>query len=261
MYLINRISKAIIKRLIYLKLYVIWWIGGAGRNIQKLFYNRHAGGDCVIICNGPSIANVDFKTIQHLPTFALNRAYLAFDEWGFQPTYYVCVNELVLSQFSEDIDSLKMPKFINFSKKQLFTSYNTYPILLRFRDKYCKSFCEPVSVAATVTFVAIQTAMLMGFRRIFIIGLDHSFVGDGKPNQTLISQEEDQNHFLKNYFAGGVLWEYPDLKRNESGYKLLRAVAEQREVEIIDCTDGGKCPVFQKGRIEDYLGSGKDGRT
>ena len=250
MYYIKRIFKAITKR-------YSQFMMKSGWDIYKLTLSKWEdsadGGTCVVICNGPSLKSLDITTLKGVDCFGLNRSYMAYENWGFVPKYFVCVNELVLNQFSHDIENINSVKFLNYSKKSLFSDENSYFLMLAFKDRVVSSLQKPVSCAATVTFVAIQLALIMGYKRIGIVGLDHSFSGPGRPNQTLEAGAEDENHFMSNYFSGGIQWEYPDLDKNEKGYELLRKYAESRGVEIYDCTENGMSRAFQKSQLPVFL--------
>ena len=43
----------------------------------------------------------------------MNRAYILYGTKMPPPTYYACLNPLVLQQFRADIAALPMPKFLN----------------------------------------------------------------------------------------------------------------------------------------------------
>jgi len=249
MYFLKRLLKGLKKRLLSILALYDW-----STNKKKLYKweksaERH---ECIIICNGPSIKSFDMSLISEKDCFSMNRAYLAFEDWGFVPKYFVCVNELVLEQFCSDINKIEAHKFINHSKKNLFSKSSNF-LMLAFKDRVVDTFKSRLSTSATVTFVSIQIAMIMGYKKIGIIGLDHSFSGPGSPHETLKADSKDDNHFLPNYFSGGIKWEYPDLERNERGYNLLRSYAEKNNVEIYDCTEGGKSNAFNKLKIEDFL--------
>ena len=102
MYILKRILKSASKRVHSIFDSFFWEI--YKRSCDGLQRIGESNSQCVIICNGPSLSSVDMDHISEIDTFAMNRSYLAYDDWGFVPTYYVCVNELVLDQFSNDID-------------------------------------------------------------------------------------------------------------------------------------------------------------
>ena len=72
----------------------------------------HSGETCVIIGNGPSIANQDLAVLTGVKTFCLNRGYLMWNEQGLTPDYLVAVNDLVIEQFADEIAKLSCPLFL-----------------------------------------------------------------------------------------------------------------------------------------------------
>lgn len=257
MYFIKRILKALYKRALWLRDLRSW--PDYAQSLQR-WDNSADSQACVVICNGPSLDSIDVSALRDMDCFALNRAYLAFNDWGFIPKYFVCINDLVLTQFAEDIKEIKTNKFLNYRQKAIFDHTDADFLLLHPRDRVIRSVLEPMSCGATVTFVALQLALCMGYKKIGVIGLDHSFSGPGRPNETLTANATDENHFRSNYFSGEIKWEYPDLDRNERAYEMLREFADDTGVEIFDCTPGGKSEAFTKLPLNEFMerASGKE---
>jgi hypothetical protein len=46
----------------------------------------------IVMGNGPSLADVDFKTLKGFDTFGLNSAYRAYDRLDWYPTYRLVSN-------------------------------------------------------------------------------------------------------------------------------------------------------------------------
>jgi hypothetical protein len=97
-----------------------------------------------------------------------------------------------------------------------------------------------------VTFVALQLAFYMGFEQVILIGVDHNYATQGKPNTTVVSQGDDQSHFNTSYFGKGFRWQLPDLETSERGYRMTRLTYELAGRQVLDATLGGKLNVFQK---------------
>ena len=224
----------------------------ARRNRQRLraFRDRHRGQRCFVLGNGPSLARMDLDRLQGEVTFGLNRIYLLFDQTRFRPTYYVAVNEWVLTQFAAEIRALPMPKFLNWTQRRLFgeTEGTLFVHLaLGLRDFFQTDITRAVSSGGTVTYVALQLAYFMGCRQVVLIGVDHRFADTGVPNQVEERRaERDANHFHPQYFPKGVKWQLPDLLRSEQAYALARRVFKADGREIVDATLDGACPVFRK---------------
>ena len=252
---IERILSAIGRRVMDFPHFLSWYFPTHQimRKREQLyqFSNRHFGQRCFIIGNGPSIAEMDLSPLKGEFTFGLNRIYLAFDKLSFRPTYYVCVNELVLEQFADEIDALDIPKFLNWSRRKHFdfsaATTNFVKLSLSISDDFATSFNLPIFSGGTVTYVALQIAYIMGFSEVILIGVDHSFSDSGTPNKVEIREAVvDKNHFHPNYFPKGIKWQLPDLRRSEQAYSLARTYYEKDERRIIDATKNGKCTVFEK---------------
>jgi hypothetical protein len=200
---------------------------------------------CIIICNGKSLNNVPREFLKLFPTFGTNRIYML--DGGFTPTYYVCVNENVLSQYQDDIEKLECIKFL--PMKWCKTDYDH---AISFTDEHIFSRdCDekPVWQGHTVTYVCLQLAYRMRFRTVFLVGLDHSYEFQGKPDQVLISEGKDQNHFDPDYFADGAKWQAPNLEMSEKAYQMAEDVFRSENKRIINLTPGSKLDVFEKGDV------------
>jgi len=180
----------------------------------------------------------------------MNRIYLAFNEMGFATTYYLSINSLVIEQCIQDILTLPIPRFLSWRSRYALTNppdedtiflHTTYtgPIFARdIRGRLWEG--------ATVTYVALQLAFYMGFKQVVLIGVDHNFNTQGKPNTTVVSQGDDPDHFHSGYFGKGFRWQLPDLETSEKAYRMAKSVYEQSGRQVLDATIGGKLQVFPK---------------
>ena len=91
----------------------------------------------------------------------------------------------------------------------------------------------------------MQIAYYMGFKRVFLIGVDHSFKAVGNPNEKQLHKGEDQNHFDPHYF-GNKEWQLPDLEASELSFLHARFRYQRSERQIIDATVDGKLTIFPK---------------
>lgn len=214
----------------------------------RTYANRHAGQRCFIIGNGPSLRKMDLAPLRDEITFGLNRIYLLFDSLGFATTYYVSTNRYVMEQCAEDIAKLPCPKFIGWKGRDVipFTSRTMF-VRPRNGPRFCTDVAtEGVWEGATVTYMAMQIAYYMGFQKVILIGVDHSFQTKGTPRQLVVSGGDDPDHFHPNYFGKGFQWQLPDLETSELAYTLARREFELAGREIMDATVGGKLQVFPK---------------
>lgn len=225
----------------------------------RRFAGIHKGERCFIVANGPSLRNTNLDFLINETTFGLNRIYLYFSETAFRPTYYVTMNELILEQFSTDINKLAVPMFLNWNRRRYFEENSPNKVYLKSRmvikDYFEPDLTKPLVVGATVTFVALQIAYYMGFQEVVLVGLDHDYAEKGVPSglETRTS-EKDLSHFHPQYFPKGVRWQLPDLLRSEIDFALARRAYEADGRKIYDATINGKCAVFEKKEYSTFFG-------
>lgn len=214
----------------------------------KGFKDIHRGERCFIIGNGPSLNQLDLGKLRSEFTFGMNRIYLLFPKLGFNTSYFVSINDLVIRQCAAEIQALTMPKFLAWRSHPfiqpdaltsfLYTSYTG--------QSFSRDISRRVWEGATVTYVALQIAFYMGFQQVVLIGVDHNFVSMGDPNQTVTSQGDDPNHFAPQYFGKGFQWQLPDLQTSELAYTMARNAYARAGRQVLDATAGGKLTIFPK---------------
>ena len=106
----------------------------------------------------------------------------------------------------------------------------------------------------TVTYAALQVAFHLGFKEAVIIGMDHRFEYEGKPNEARLLKGADPNHFSPQYFGGGQVWDNPDLAQSEEFYAVARQEFETDNRRITDATLNGACSVFEKADYREMFG-------
>lgn len=208
----------------------------------------HRGERCFIIGNGPSLRDTDLSRLRGEYTIGMNRIYLAFPDLGFRTSYYLAVNDLVVEQCAADIQALKLPRFVSWrARKWLQPDEDLYFLHTTYTGpRFSRDLTGRLWEGATVTYSALQTAFYLGFEQVILIGVDHSFATQGKPNTTVVSQGDDPNHFHPNYFGKGFRWQLPDLETSEIAYAMARRAYEQAGRQVLDATVGGHLRVFRR---------------
>ena len=235
-----------------------WYRSRVGRKSARRlgsFHNQHKGQRCFIIGNGPSLKQMDLNPLRNEFTFGLNRIYLLFSELSFATTYLVSVNRLVIDQSASEISALQIPKFIDWRSRGV-VGFDDHTVFLRSRYGSLGFSTNPSSYiyqGATVTYVALQLAYYMGFKDVYLIGVDHNFVTKGTPHKEIVSTGSDPNHFSGEYFGKGFRWQLPDLETSEMAYRLAREAFEQDGRQIMDATVGGKLKVYPKVQYRDLF--------
>jgi hypothetical protein len=225
----------------------------ASRKQIHNYRDNHRGQRCFIIGNGPSLRKTDLSLLEQEITFGLNRIYLIFPELGFQTTYLLSVNDLVIEQCAHEFKVLNIPKFFTWRSRRYL--HNDPQVIFMDTDytqpeNFTLDMTGRIYEGCTVTYVAMQLAFYMGFETVYLIGVDHSFKTEGPPNKPVVSEGDDPNHFHPEYFGKGFVWQLPDYECSERAYQMAKDSFESYGRRILDATVGGKLRIFQK---VDYL--------
>jgi hypothetical protein len=222
------------------------------KNLRRLagLRDAHRGQRCFIIGNGPSLRQTDMSRLRSEFSFGLNRIYLLFPELGFQTTFLVAINRLVLEQVGDELLRFPGPLFLPWASRSYLPGSHAADLL--FLQTGCgrpsfKSDARGILWSgATVTYIALQLAFHMGFEQVILIGVDHSFTTQGPAHQEVTSHGDDPNHFSPDYFGKGFRWQLPDLETSELAYGLARSAYQAAGRRVLDATVGGRLQVFPK---------------
>jgi hypothetical protein len=220
----------------------------------RQFKDIHKGEDCFILGNGPSLNKIDLTPLAKYHTFGQNKIFLIFDKVDINLSYLVSVNPLVTQQSAREFETMKCPVFLSYTAAkgvvedrphiQRMHTLNTWS----FYDDLTQPICE----GNTVTFVSMQVAYFMGFRRVFLLGVDHSFKQSGASHEVQTYKGDDENHFHPDYFKGQQ-WQLADVYGSEVSYHLANYFYLKDNRQILDATTGGKLEVFPKISYEKAL--------
>ena len=222
------------------------------RSVLRLqaLQDRYAGQRCFIIGNGPSLKNTDLSLLRNEITFGSNRLYILFEGLGFSTTFFLTISPLVVEQYHQDIDRINSIKFVRSSAKHYFTLSDQVILLengpnLTFADNPTQGIWG----GGSVTYTAMQLAFHMGFEKVILVGIDHSYDSTRSNSQdkvVKVSEGADPNHFSSEYFGKGASWFVPNLELQALGYRMAKYAFESDGREILDATIEGKLNLFPK---------------
>jgi len=228
------------------------------KTMSKLreFKNIHEGERCFIVCTGPSLTKEDVDLLMDEYTFGVNSIFHIFDKTTWRPQYYVMCDAVGYQRQNEkwDFSSVCTKKaFLNarIIKKEKLTCGKIVGFVFNHRtSEYYKSpsismRSEPnidicIYDRCTVTNVAIDIALYMGFKEIYLLGVDHDY--------------SRQKHFVE--LTTDRLYGAPSdyhMRLSEVGYCESKTNAERHNAVIYNATRGGKLDVFERVNLEDII--------
>ena len=90
----------------------------------------------------------------------------------------------------------------------------------------------------------------MGFKEIYLLGVDHSYSTELDENGNLLKNENVRDHFSDNDKIENV----PQTFKSALAYKAAKEYAEKHGIKIYNATRGGKLEVFERKTLEEVLG-------
>jgi len=238
--------------------YVIWLLRRHMRYQLSRFKDKHAGERCFIIGAGPSLRARDLDLLKDEVTFATNRIYCMFDKTSWRPSYYAIEDDLLLKEEHRTIcDAIGGVKFIwsysaflcegfraenaYFYDIDLRAAYRQYPYEVDFG-----SGPDVFYWASTVTYTCLQLAALMGFKEIYLLGVDNDFPIVRKADGEIIYRD------IKAHFHPEKTNFYytPNIDLLIAGYEAAQKHAYAHGYKIYNATRGGALDVFERADFD-----------
>jgi hypothetical protein len=228
------------------------------RRRLKQLKDTQCGRKAVILCNGPSLLKTDFSQLEGIYTFGLNKINLLFEQSDFRPSAIVAVNEHVIEQNAVFYNKTSIPLFLDrIACGRVRARENVTFLHSSYESRAVSDVSMSLHQGFTVTFVAMQLALHMGFESVALVGCDHNFATKGPANAEVRAVGEDKSHFSPNYFARGQLWHLPDLVASEYYYSLAVALYASLGRGLYNCTEGGKLELLNRSSLFDFVKGGQ----
>lgn len=243
--------------------YLSWLLNSKGQEHAKEIllplHNKFKGYRCVIIGNGPSLNKMDLSILRDEYTFGLNRIYLLFERMGFETSYLVTTNGLVLKQFVDDLKQVKSLKIFNWLHRDLYQiDSSTVFLCAKPGSTITGNIVNGYYLGAgSVTNLALESAFYMGFSEVILIGVDHTYREQGQGGIPVVSKGEDRNHFSPDYFGKGTVWQLPNYEIMEHGFRQNQRLFEESNRIVVDATLNGNLNIFRKVNFVDYINESK----
>ena len=235
--------------------YIEWILVRYSRLQFTRFKDRYNGERCFIIGNGPSLKTHDLDRLQNEITFASNHIYLSFDKTSWRPSYYVVQDDLFMEEqsksFCEAIDCVKFFSLDDALRIGGFQAENAYYFGFDYRvafrqHPYKVDFSNEPGLfywCSTVTYTCLQLAAYMGFKEIYLLGVDCDYSSFRKADGEIIFSGGKINHFHPEYVE--TIYTV-DMDLQTAGYQAARDYVENNGLKIYNATRGGKLEVFER---------------
>lgn len=220
----------------------------------RVFYNQkierykgiYPNGRCFIIGLGPSLSYQDLEVLyQHQEVcISVNSIYRIFEQTNWRPTYYVTTEDSVM-KYEKDLvlNSMKgvncfiSDEYEPFCREQHDDNIMIYHLGRQWKDHGYIPFSEDFAKIAynngTVLYAALELAVYMGFKEIYLLGVDASGI-NGK--------YDTYKHFYEESNPVGICFS----DQVYVSYVSAKRFADQHSINIYNATRGGELEVFER---------------
>lgn len=225
---------------------------------NKELKNKHEGETCYLILNGPSIRAYDLSCLRDKTVFATNYFFRSDLAKSVLPDY-ICwqdskilvtdESEEIKNEIREVLPNAKMIFNIKGHKRdEVYYTYNKHlPYLWGISsriDGNCSAF-------STVALYAINVALYMGFKRIYILGLD--FEPGGFKHFTNLGKNSECSNPTQTENRDRVCSEYWTYSKAHFEAFALNKHANKRGCKIINLNPNSYVRAFEFGNYEEIL--------
>lgn len=231
-----------------------------GKNIKTL-KNLHLNKRCFIIGNGPSLIAEDLDKFKNEITFAFNRIYYIFDQTDWRPTYYCSEDDKTILESKDEINNLKIEnKFfpVNFPWDYKIHFKNAKYFIFKFGDrnvepKFSEDIVKGIYWGNTVAYTAIQLAVYMGVKEIYLLGVDHNFSRMVNDKGEIVIDETAKDYFTEKYNRDKEDLYIPNIEVSTRAFTAAKKYADRHNIKIFNATRGGKLEVFERVEFDKII--------
>jgi len=203
---------------------------------DNLFYNKIKKKPILIIANGKTAGKINWDWLKEnkdkIDTFGMNSAYKLYKKLDFYPTYYANMDDIVLlshkKQLQELLNLKKIEKcfylrWCSFLKhpesKYIFKENETYVPIFKTGVWNISRNCRNFNSWGNTGSDCVQLAIMLGYREIYIIGVDGYVEKINEANETTVNgrkilvmnetPKDNPNYFFADYQEKGEKFNFP----------------------------------------------------
>jgi hypothetical protein len=227
----------------------------------KALKNIHQNKRCFIIGNGPSLTAEDLNKLKYEITFAFNRIYYIFDKTEWRPTYYCSEDNKTIFKSMEEINQLTIEnKFfpVNFPRDYNIHFKNAKYFIFKFGNrstepKFSEDIVKGIYWGNTVAYTAIQIAVYMGIKEIYLLGVDHNFSKMVNDKGEILIDETAKDYFSEKYNTDKEDLYIPNVEVSTRAFNAAKKFADLHNIKIYNATRGGKLEVFERVDFDQFI--------
>lgn len=228
----------------------------------RAFKDKHNGERVFIVATGPSLTMNDLKRLKNEYTISMNSIVSIFPKTDFRPTYYMCSDGLVYKKIVHaqtlmrpedvfigignintkwniqlsDVGNIEDKNINLFHVDRTKTLKNVYSHKDEFSTEFSFDAYKEIIDGGTITFCAMQMAAYMGFKEIYLLGVDCNYLGA-------------KTHFAEGEYSassGDVNKLSFTAFQQQKAYECVKNALEGTDIKIFNATRGGMLEIYPR---------------
>ena len=239
-------------------------------NYQKSWREHHdleSVTAVTVLGNGPSLRGVDLRQLSDRPSIGMNASYRHWDRIGWYPTFYCCLDDVVVQSHADEIARLLNQQLVQgaflsgrfFEVKPEFLGDSRILDLDRVssfwfqsqginRGKqfvYHQAFMSCYPTLITTGAWALRWAAFMGFSQSCVFGIDMSYndlpldyvAPTGNHMKMMATPDHNANYFFDDYQQEGDEFQKPNPipERPNMHFEALTALSHDFTQQRVGC--------------------------
>ena len=217
----------------------------------RMLRNKYDGQSCIIVATGPSLKYEDLDVLEKsgIMSFSMNSIIKAFESTSWRPDFYGIQDPDVYRVIKENIGKagFKGETFFFYnSELRDFPKDNAYSYYLNYLGhgmgskfwhkgyKFSTNVEKEIFDGYSISFSILQIAVYLGFKTIFILGLDANIPMTGKTHFIEYMDEKHINRTRGTEQAQII------------AFDKSRPKLEEKGVRVINITRGGCLDCFER---------------
>lgn len=223
----------------------------------------------IIICNGPSLRDFDFRSLPKVATFGMNAAYRHWDRIGWYPTHFACLDEVVGLHHASAIGDMIARGGRDAPSHFLLRENVIRHLGDRITGSNVKCYDELADTVLQLGRQPVTTgshtliwALTLGYRSLFLLGADSNYVevveGADFIEETVLEiarEAENPNYFFDDYQQLGDRYNLPNIggETHLRSWRMAAGVAAEVDAQVYNLSKVSRSDAFDFVAVEDFV--------
>lgn len=198
---------------------------------------------------------IDLHHLAAFKTITFNRAYIAWRDWGFEPTYHACFDPVAIEdnrrEFKAFLTKAGLTRFFFNRTACLFGLDDSSRVILveLVEGGGFSTDWNQLGDFGNVGASSLQILTSLGYVRVLMVGVDgrYSILDDKKADgDGMVRVNDDPDHFTPDYARGKRRLASPDFEKLLGRWPEVAEACRARGVEVRNASPGSALTCFPK---------------